>query len=85
MFNIDNRMVVSKCVEFNESEPVGNLRSDSMHQVLTNLRAAHAANTCSACWYSCRGEVEVLYSARGFANSVPSLLWQSGGEQARTG
>ena len=85
MFNIDNRMVVSKCVEFNESEPVGNLRTDSMQQVLARLRAAHAANTCSACWYSCRGEVEVLYSARGFANSVPSLLWQSGGEQARTG
>ncbi|HET6342544.1 MAG TPA: radical SAM protein [Gemmatimonadota bacterium] len=85
MFNIDNRMIVSKCVEFNASEPLGNLRTDSMQHVLARLRAAHAANTCTACWYSCRGEVEVLYSARGFLNSVPSLLWQSGGEQARTG
>ena len=85
MFNIDNRMIVSKCVEFNESEPLGNLRIDSMQHVLARLRAAHAANTCTACWYSCRGEVEVLYSARGFVNSMPSLLWQSGGEQARAG
>ncbi|MGH7563529.1 MAG: radical SAM protein [Gemmatimonadota bacterium] len=85
MFNIDNQMVVSKCVEFNASEPLGNLRTDSMEQVLARLRQAHAANTCTACWYSCRGEVEVLYSPRGFLNSLPSLLWQSGGEQARTG
>ncbi|MGH7549210.1 MAG: radical SAM protein [Gemmatimonadota bacterium] len=85
MFNIDNQMVVSKCVEFNASEPLGNLRSDSMEQVLARLRQAHATNTCTACWYSCRGEVEVLYTARGFLNSLPSLLWQSSGEQARTG
>lgn len=85
MFNIDNRMIVSKCVEFNESEPLGSLRTDSMEVVLARLRASHAANTCTACWYSCRGEVEVLYTARGFVNSLPSLLWQSGGEQARTG
>ncbi len=85
MFNIDNRMVVSKCVEFNESEPLGSLRTNSMQEVLVRLREAHAANTCTACWYSCRGEVEVLYSPRGFMHSLPSLLWQSGGEQARTG
>lgn len=85
MFNIDNRMIVSKCVEFNETEPLGNLRTDSMQLVLSRLRAAHAANACTACWYSCRGEVEVLYTTRGFVKSLPSLLWQSGGEQARTG
>lgn len=83
MFNVDNQMVVSKCVEFNESEPCGNLRTDSIDEVVDRLHRAHEANTCTSCWYSCRGEVEVLYTARGFAHSLPSLLWQSRGPQAR--
>jgi MoaA/NifB/PqqE/SkfB family radical SAM enzyme len=77
MFNIDNQMVVSKCVEFNTSEPCGNLRDHDMEAVLANLHAAHDRNTCTACWYSCRGEVEVLYEPRGFLNSMHSFLWQS--------
>ena len=81
MFNVDNRMVVSKCVEFNEEEPCGNLRTDSMEDVLDRLRGAHARNTCTACWYSCRGEVEVLYTPRGFFNSMHSFLYQSRGRQ----
>ncbi|HWN82940.1 MAG TPA: radical SAM protein [Candidatus Udaeobacter sp.] len=76
MFNIDNNMVVSKCVEFNSSEPLGNLRTDSMRDVLAALRTAHRNNTCTDCWYSCRGEVEVLYHPRGFADRITSLLWQ---------
>jgi MoaA/NifB/PqqE/SkfB family radical SAM enzyme len=76
MFNIDNNMVVSKCVEFNASEPLGNLRTDSMREVLAALRTAHRNNTCTDCWYSCRGEVEVLYHPRGFADRITSLLWQ---------
>lgn len=83
MFNVDNQMVVSKCVEFNESEPCGNLRTDPIENVVERLRGANEANTCTSCWYSCRGEVEVLYTARGFAHSLPSLLWQSRGPQAR--
>ncbi len=82
MFNIDNQMVVSKCVEFNKSEPCGNLRTDDVDHVVDRLDEAHAKNTCTACWYSCRGEVEVLYTASGFAHSLPSLLWQSRGAQA---
>jgi MoaA/NifB/PqqE/SkfB family radical SAM enzyme len=87
MFNVDNQMVVSKCVEFNKSEPCGNLRTDSMQDVLGQLHEAHARNTCTACWYSCRGEVEVLYTARGFYHSMHSFLWQSRGqkEDATTG
>lgn len=77
MFNIDNQMVVSKCVEFNKVEPCGNLRIDSMQEVLAKLRASHARNTCTECWYSCRGEVEVLYEPRGFLHSMSSFLWQS--------
>ncbi len=81
MFNVDNRMVVSKCVEFNASEPCGNLRTDSMEEVISRLREAHARNTCTACWYSCRGEVEVLYTPRGFYHSMHSFLWQSRGQK----
>jgi MoaA/NifB/PqqE/SkfB family radical SAM enzyme len=77
MFNIDNQMVVSKCVEFNATEPCGSLREESMDTVLGRLHDAHARNTCTACWYSCRGEVEVLYRPRGFLNSMHSFLWQS--------
>ena len=72
MFNIDNQMVVSKCVEFNLTEPCGNLREESMDVVLKRLHDAHDRNTCTACWYSCR-EVEVLYEPRGFLNSMHSL------------
>jgi hypothetical protein len=74
-------MVVSKCVEYNETEPCGNLRTDSMKQVLDRLRAAHAANTCQDCWYSCRGEVEVLYEPRGFLRSLPTLFWQAAAQR----
>ena len=77
MYNIDNQMVVSKCVEFNLTEPCGNLRSEDMQTVLGRLHEAHERNTCTACWYSCRGEVEVLYETRGFLNSMHSFLWQS--------
>jgi MoaA/NifB/PqqE/SkfB family radical SAM enzyme len=77
MFNIDNQMVVSKCVEFNRTEPCGNLATDPMADVLARLHASHAANQCTACWYSCRGEVEVLYTPRGFYHSMHSFLWQS--------
>jgi len=81
MFNVDNQMVVSKCVEFNEEEPVGNLRTDSIDDVVHGLRRSHEANTCTACWYSCRGEVEVLYTPRGFYNSMHSFLYQSRGQR----
>ena len=77
MFNIDNQMVVSKCVEFNVTEPCGNLREEGMQTVLDRLHQAHERNTCTACWYSCRGETEVLYEPRGFLNSMHSFLWQS--------
>jgi MoaA/NifB/PqqE/SkfB family radical SAM enzyme len=81
LFNIDNRMTVSKCVEFSDSEPCGNLRTDSMQEIMTRLNAAHAGNTCQSCWYSCRGEIEVLYQPRGFLDAMPTLLWQSASQR----
>ncbi|MBW3661382.1 MAG: radical SAM protein [Gemmatimonadetes bacterium] len=85
MFNVDNRMVVSKCVEFNETEPCGSLRDHSMEEVLDRLHDANERNTCTACWYSCRGETEVLYTPRGFYHSMHSFLYQSRGQQGANG
>jgi hypothetical protein len=56
-----------------------------MRTVLGRLHEAHARNTCTACWYSCRGEVEVLYEPRGFLNSMHSFLWQSRRQPALEG
>ncbi len=72
-FNIDNFMNVQKCVEFRQ-EPVGNLRDLSSNDMVSRLRNEHQRNTCGACWYNCRGEVEVLYSLRGLVASLPTLL-----------
>jgi MoaA/NifB/PqqE/SkfB family radical SAM enzyme len=72
-FNIDNFMNVQKCVEFRH-EPIGNLRDLSPRDMVRRLRREHRRNACSACWYNCRGEVEVLYSIRGLLSSLPTLL-----------
>lgn len=63
-FNVDNFLDVQKCVEF-RAEPIGNLRDLSPQELLEQLRAERARNTCQACWYNCRGEVEALYTFRG--------------------
>ncbi len=72
-FNIDNLLNVQKCVEFRE-EPVGNLRALTPEQVLVRLRTEHQRNSCTACWYSCRGEVESLYTVAGFLSALPTLF-----------
>lgn len=63
-FNIDNFLNVQKCVEF-RAEPIGNLRDLSPQHLLHRLHDERARNTCQACWYNCRGEVEALYTPRG--------------------
>lgn len=71
-FNVDNLLNVHKCVEFRE-EPAGNLRELSAKQILERLRAEYRRNTCTACWYGCRGEVETLYTMRGLLSAAPML------------
>jgi MoaA/NifB/PqqE/SkfB family radical SAM enzyme len=71
-FNIDNYLNVQKCVEFRE-EVIGNLRQMSTKEMQAGLKREHKRNQCKACWYNCRGEVEVLYSAKGLLTSLPSL------------
>jgi MoaA/NifB/PqqE/SkfB family radical SAM enzyme len=72
-FNIDNFMNVSKCVEFRE-EHIGNLLQLEPREIMRRLNEAQRRNTCKACWYNCRGEVESLYSVRGLFASLPTML-----------
>lgn len=74
-FNVDHRGRVSKCLEFQGPEDeCGDLSRDPIAAVLPRLRAAQAANTCRACWYGSRGEVEGLYTVRGFLGGLTSLV-----------
>jgi MoaA/NifB/PqqE/SkfB family radical SAM enzyme len=74
-FNIDHRGLVAKCVE-DRSNPVGSIVDTPMPELVRLLRARWKANTCRACWYNCRGEVEALYSPRGLMASLPMLFAQ---------
>lgn len=74
-FNIDHRGRASQCIEFTRAQDVaGDLRAESVETVLPRLRARQAANTCRACWYASRGEVEALYTLRGFMGALPALV-----------
>ena len=72
-FNVDTNGDVSRCVEFRD-RPVANLASDPIRTIIRRLKRAHKNNTCRACWYNCRGEIEVMYTRRGLLNAVPKLL-----------
>jgi MoaA/NifB/PqqE/SkfB family radical SAM enzyme len=74
-FNVDHRGQVSKCVEFRTpADRAGNFVDDAPSAVLPRLRAIQASNTCRACWYTSRGEVEGLYTLRGFLGGVTTLV-----------
>jgi MoaA/NifB/PqqE/SkfB family radical SAM enzyme len=75
--NVDHRGRVSKCVEFQRPEDrAGDLSEEGADAlaVLPRLRRIQEANTCRACWYAFRGEVEGLYGLRGLARAVPLLV-----------
>lgn len=76
-FNIDSTGDVAICVE-HKDRPVANLNRDDTATILARLRQASRGNTCAACWYNCRGEVESLYRPRGFLASLPTLLFDRG-------
>ncbi len=74
-FNVDHRGRVSKCLEFHGAEDeAGDLSKDGGAGVLERLRLCHAANRCQACWMSSRGEVEGLYTWRGFVGGLATLV-----------
>ncbi len=76
-FNIDSTGDVAICVE-ERHRPVANLYRQSAEEIAARLRAASEGNTCTDCWYNCRGEVESLYKARGLLKSLPTLLLDRG-------
>jgi len=82
-FNIDQRGLVAKCVE-DRAHPVGSIVESPMRDLVRRLRERWKANTCRACWYNCRGEVEALYTARGLLASLPMLFAQPRTRQAAT-
>ena len=73
-FNVDNYGNVAMCVE-ERDKPVGNIVEDPIDILLERLHEEQAGNKCRACWYSCRGEIEALYSLNGFIDSLPRLLF----------
>jgi MoaA/NifB/PqqE/SkfB family radical SAM enzyme len=75
-FNVDHRGRVSKCLEFRgDSDCAGNLaEEDGGGAVVDRLLAKSAENRCQACWMSARGEVEGLYTWRGFVGGLATLV-----------
>jgi MoaA/NifB/PqqE/SkfB family radical SAM enzyme len=76
-FNIDSTGDIAICVE-ERHKPIANLYTDSAQKIVESLRAAAAGNTCTDCWYNCRGEVEMLYSPISLINSLPTYFFDSG-------
>lgn len=76
-FNIDNYGNVAMCVEALD-KPVANILKNTPEEIMAGLKTAYKENSCRACWYNCRGEVESLYSLRGFIAALPTIFASSG-------
>ncbi len=76
-FNIDSTGDVAVCVE-RRGRPVANVFRHSAGQIRLRLRKAGRKNSCRACWYNCRGEIESLYRPYGLLKSLPTLLFDRG-------
>ena len=64
MLNIDPVGRVAKCPE-DQTNPVGHILEDDGPTLVRRLKERHRSNTCKACWYNCRNELEVSYTLRG--------------------
>ena len=78
-FNIDSTGDIAICVERRHT-PVANLFRDSATVIHKRLRAAtaHGKNSCTECWYNCRGEVESLYRPKALLHSLPTFFFNRG-------
>jgi MoaA/NifB/PqqE/SkfB family radical SAM enzyme len=76
-FNIDSTGDVAICVERRRS-PVGNLYELPIQTIVQRLRDESRGNTCTDCWYNCRGEIESLYHPVGVLRSLPTFLFDRG-------
>ncbi|GAG25411.1 unnamed protein product, partial [marine sediment metagenome] len=82
LFNIDSTGDIARCVE-SRPTPVGNLFRNHPTTIFRRLRGASSGNTCTDCWYNCRGEVEALYNPSGLLTSLPTLFFDTGDPEAR--
>jgi MoaA/NifB/PqqE/SkfB family radical SAM enzyme len=74
-FNVDHRGRASKCLEFRGAEDqAGDLSIEDGGAVMGRLARVSAQNRCQACWMSARGEVEALYTWRGFVGGLATLV-----------
>jgi MoaA/NifB/PqqE/SkfB family radical SAM enzyme len=76
-FNIDSTGDIAICVE-ERSRPLANLYRDSIADIRRALRTQARCNTCTDCWYNCRGEVEMLYDVVGIWRSLPTYFFNWG-------
>jgi len=76
-FNIDAQGRIARCVEFSH-RPIGRLEECTSKVLSARLRAEYRRNHCKACWYNCRGEMEMLYSPLSFLRSLPTYLFDTG-------
>ena len=76
-FNIDSTGNISICVE-QRNRPLANLHRHRIQDIASRLRLASRKNTCSSCWYNCRGEVEMLYRPWSLLKSLPTLFLDTG-------
>jgi MoaA/NifB/PqqE/SkfB family radical SAM enzyme len=76
-FNIDSCGDIAICVE-ERAHAVANLYRDHPADIVRALNAHARQNTCTACWYNCRGEVEMLYHPVSLARSLPTLFLDRG-------
>ena len=76
-FNVDSQGDVSICVE-HRGHPLGNLYRDPIQAIRRQLRTGGRNNSCTGCWYNCRGETESLYGVRSLMESLPTLLFDRG-------
>ena len=67
---------VTECDDRTE-HPVGSILTDDFPTLFRRLRERHRRNTCRACWYNCRGEVEVFRTLRGMLHSLAAnfVIW----------
>jgi len=76
-FNIDSTGDISICVE-ERHQPVANLFREHEQVIIRRLKAQARRNTCTDCWYNCRGEVEMLMRPWSLALSLPTLFFDRG-------
>ena len=76
-FNIDSTGDIAICVE-NRARPIANILHDSQHKIRDQLRVASRNNSCTSCWYNCRGEVESLYKPVSLLMSLPTFFFNRG-------